>query len=154
MSDALYSVEREFSVSIDELWDAWVTPAKLQVWYCPTDLSVQLGSVISEAVVDGWWTVGVEVPQFDFVAYFYGKYLEVSVNSKLVHTLYYTQDALEFQARDLTKEFHTIHIDFAERGDSSWVRFTQFGEMPAEQAAQSKAGMESYFDNLQKFLAL
>ena len=37
--DLLYSVEREFDSSIDDLWDAWVNPQKLEIWYHPTDLS-------------------------------------------------------------------------------------------------------------------
>jgi hypothetical protein len=44
-------------------------------------------------------------------------------------------------------------IDFEDRGGKSWCKFTQFGEMPAEQAEMSRLGMVSYFDNLEKFLA-
>jgi uncharacterized protein YndB with AHSA1/START domain len=58
----------------------------------------------------------------------------------------------EFASRDLTLAHHVIHVDFEERGDTAWVRFTQFGEMPAEEAAGAKEGMESYFDNLERFL--
>jgi hypothetical protein len=50
-------------------------------------------------------------------------------------------------------EAHRIEIDFEERGENSWVRFTQFGELPEGQAGQAKAGMESYFDNLGLFLS-
>ncbi|NBR77686.1 MAG: hypothetical protein EBT76_02670, partial [Microbacteriaceae bacterium] len=70
----LYSVERTYPVSMQKLWDAWVKPEALAVWYAPTDLSVEKDSVQNEAVVGGIWTVGVSVPQYDMVAYFFGEY--------------------------------------------------------------------------------
>jgi hypothetical protein len=57
-------------------------------------------------------------------------------------------------ARKIDELAHRIEIDFEARGDSSWVRFTQFGELPADQAEGAKAGMESYFDNLGLYLGL
>jgi uncharacterized protein YndB with AHSA1/START domain len=152
MSDPLYSVERAYPVAIDALWNAWVDADALEQWYSPTALQVLPGSVVSDAREGGWWTVGVDVKEFGFVAYFYGTYSEVVPHSRLVHSLYYTQDAAEFASRDLTLAHHVIHVDFEERGDTAWVRFTQFGEMPAEEAAGAKEGMESYFDNLERFL--
>jgi len=35
----------------------------------------------------------------------------------------------------------------------TWVRFAQYGEMPADQATMAQAGMESYFDSLGAYLA-
>jgi uncharacterized protein YndB with AHSA1/START domain len=152
MSNFLYSVEREYPVAIEELWDAWLNPEKLEVWYAPTDLRVLPGSVESEPKVDGWWTVGVDVSQFGFVAYFYGKYLEIIEHQLITHTLYYTQSETEFKQRDLTAEHHLIKVEFESRGKNSWVKFAQFGELPNGEADQAKAGMESYFDNLANFL--
>jgi len=43
-------------------------------------------------------------------------------------------------------------LDFEDRGVNSWVKFSQFGELPEGQAEQAKAGMESYFDSLSNFL--
>ena len=152
MSEFLYSVEREFDATVDQMWHAWTDAAALEQWYSPTMLSVLPGSVVSEPVVGGWWSVGVDVPDNGFVAYFYGQYSEVVDGSRLVHTLYYTQDADAFAARDLTVEHHIIEIDIESRGDKSWARFAQFGELPEGQAEQAQAGMESYFDNLELFL--
>lgn len=149
----LYSVEREYPVAVKALWDAWMDADALQSWYSPTDLKVVPGSVVSENVVGGWWTVGVDVSQFGFNAYFFGTYSELSKNKRIVHSMNYTQDAAEFAARVITADAHTIQIDFEDRGASSWVSFTQFGELPADQAEGAKAGMESYFDNLGIYLA-
>lgn len=153
MSEFLYSVEREFSAPIDAMWHAWTDAASLEQWYCPTVLSVVPGSAVSQPTVGGWWTVAVDVPDNGFVAYFFGTYSDVTANSRLVHTLYYTQDEAEFIARDLSGEHHRIEIDFESRGDVTWARFAQFGELPEGEAEQAQAGMESYFDNLELFLS-
>jgi len=149
----LYSVEREYPVKVSTLWDAWMNAEALQIWYSPTDLSVVPNSVVSEPAVGGWWTVGVDVSQYGFNAYFWGTYSEIEINKRIVHSLNYSQDESEFAARELSSLAHNIEIDFEDRGAKSWVRFSQFGELPEGQAEQAKAGMESYFDNLALYLA-
>ncbi len=148
----LYSVEREYPVAISKLWSAWMDADALENWYSPTDLSVVPGTVVSEPIVGGWWTVAVDVSAHGFNAYFWGTYSEIEVNKKIVHSLSYSQDATEFAARAITTDAHIIQIDFEDRGSSSWVSFTQFGDLPADQAEGAKAGMESYFDNLGMYL--
>ena len=148
----LYFVEREYKVSIERLWQAWTSAPELEMWYSPTDLSVVPGSAVSENKVGGRWAITVDVTAHGFNAYFWGRYSEFEANKKIVHTLCYSQDQGEFLARDDDAPAHTIVIDFEERSAKSWVRFTQFGEMPAEQAEMSRQGMLSYFDNLEKFL--
>lgn len=151
-SNFLYSVEREYPVSMSTLWNAWTDSSALQSWYCGTEFAVVPNSAYSDPVVHGWWTVGVDVSKFGFNAYFYGKYQKVIEHEKLIHTLFYTQEEHEFLARDLTAEHHLIEIDFETRQGSSWVRFSQYGTLPDGEAQQAQAGMESYFDNLGIFL--
>lgn len=148
----LYFVEREYSVDIDTLWNAWTSVEALEQWYCPTQLSVVPGSVVSENSVGGRWAVGVDVSAHGFNAYFWGRYSEVVPNQKLVHTLCYSQDLADFEARDDNAPAHTIVIDFEDRAGKSWCKFTQFGEMPLEQIEMTRQGTASYFDNLGKFL--
>jgi uncharacterized protein YndB with AHSA1/START domain len=153
MADSeLYFVEREYAVSIDVLWSAWTNAAELEQWYSPTELSVVPGSAVSENFVGGRWAIGVDVTAHGFNAYFWGRYSEFEPNKKLVHTLCYSQDETEFLARDDNAPAHTIVIDFEDRDGKSWCKFTQFGEMPEEQAEMSRQGMLSYFDNLEKYL--
>lgn len=153
MSELAYAVEREIDVPVEVLWDAWTDPVALEAWYHPTDLACVPGSVVSDPVVGGWWTVGVDVPEHGFVAYFYGRYTEVTDKVRLEHTMHYTQSVEEFAARDEAGEHHLIVIQFEERGFRGWVRFSQYGEMPDGQARQAQAGMESYFDSLEAYLA-
>ena len=154
MADSeLYFVEREYAASIDELWSAWTSTEKLEQWYSPTDLSVVPGSVVTENNVGGRWAVAVDVSAHGFNAYFWGRFSVFEPNNKLVHTLCYSQDETEFLARDDNAPAHTIVIGFEDRDGKSWCKFTQFGEMPEEQAEMSRQGMLSYFENLEKFLA-
>jgi uncharacterized protein YndB with AHSA1/START domain len=148
----LYSVERVFDSPVDRVWHAWVDGSSLEAWYHPTDLAVLPGSVTSQAQVGGVWAVAVDVPQHGFVAYFFGRYTVVDENERLEHTLSYTQSAEEFAARDEAAPSHDVTVEFASRGTGTWVRFSQFGELPEGQAAQAQAGMESYFDSLAAFL--
>lgn len=149
----LYFVDREYPVSVERLWTAWTEPAQLEQWYSPVFLSVVPQSAVSETRVGGQWAIAVDVSANGFNAYFWGRYSEVEEHKKLVHTLCYSQDEAEFIARSDDAPAHQIVIDFEDRGSSSWVRFSQFGEMPAEQAEASREGMESYLENLSNYLA-
>jgi uncharacterized protein YndB with AHSA1/START domain len=152
MKTPLYFVEREYPVDLAKLWGAWVEADQLQKWYSPQVLEVVPDSATSEAVVGGTWAIAIDVSVNGFNAYFWGKYTEVKFQEKLVHTLFYSQDELEFNLRGDDQSHHVIEIDFEARGDKSWVRFSQFGQMDAEQAEASKDGMESYLDNLASHL--
>jgi uncharacterized protein YndB with AHSA1/START domain len=152
--DFLYSVEREYSVPVERLWQAWTNAAELEAWYHPTVLSTLAGSVSSEATDGGLWTTGIDVPDYGFVAYFYGWYSNVQPLVSLEHTMCYTQSAEEFAAKDPNAPHHKVKVEFESRGDGkSWVKFSQFGEMPEEQIQATTDGMSSYFDSLGEFLA-
>ncbi len=153
MDTPLYTVEREFPVPVERLWRAWTDPSELEWWYHPVDLAVVPGSVTSHVVVGGEWAVGVDVPQHGFVAWFHGRYTEVHVPTRFVHTLHYTQDRGEFEARDESGGHHLVSVDLAPRDDGAWAGWSQFGEMEADQVAATRAGMESYFDSLEAHLA-
>jgi uncharacterized protein YndB with AHSA1/START domain len=153
MNTPLYFVEREYPVSLPTLWNAWVEADQLQKWYSPEVLDTVPNSATSDAVVGGDWAIAIDVSVNGFNAYFWGKYTEVKFQEKLVHTMNYSQDELEFNLRGEDQAQHVIEIDFEARGENSWVRFTQFGSMDPEQAEATKDGMESYFNNLQNYLS-
>lgn len=144
----LYSVEREYPVSIDRLWKAWTEASELESWYFPTDLGSTKGATVSELTVGGLWTCGVEVPEQGFTAYFFGKYSVIQKNKLLEHTLHYTTSPDEFEAKDFTTQSHLIRIEFEDRGNNSWSKFSQFGELPEGQAEMAQAGMKSYLESL------
>jgi uncharacterized protein YndB with AHSA1/START domain len=149
-----YSVERTYPVDVDRMWSAWTHAAELEQWYAPTDLSVVPGSVVSDAVIGGRWAVAVDATAYGHIAYFWGRYDDVSPGSRLIHSLSYSQDEADFVAHDDDAPYHDIVIDMESRDGGTWVRFAQYGDMPAEQAAMAQAGMESYFDSLGQHLGV
>ena len=149
----LYSVEREFPVSVDRLWKAWTDATELESWYFPTELSATKGATVSDLVIGGLWCCGVEVQAQGFTAYFFGQYTEIVQNKLLAHTMHYTTSAEEFARKDLTTESHLIRIEFEDRGSNSWSKFSQFGELPEGQAEMAQAGMNSYLESLAQHLA-
>ena len=148
----LYSVEREFPVSIDRLWRVWTDASELEAWYHPTDLSTTKGATVSDLIIDGLWSCGVEVPAQNFTAYFFGQYTEIVHNELLEHTLHYTTSTEEFEKKDFSTESHLIRIEFEDRGPNSWSKFSQFGELPEGQAEMAQAGMNSYLESLSNYL--
>ena len=151
--EALYSVEREYPVPVKRLWRAWTDPAELEQWYSPVALAVVPGSVVSDVKLGGHWKSAVDVPEHAFVAYFWGRFSDVVPERRLEHSLFYSQEEAEFVLADESGEYHVISVDFEPRGEqAAWVRFSQFGNMPAEQVEATQLGMESYFDNLERYL--
>ena len=49
---------------------------------------------------------------------------------------------------------HLVVVEFEARDFRSWVKFSQFGELPEGMAVRAQAGMESYFDSLGNYLAV
>lgn len=152
MNKLLYEVEREYPVQIETLWNAWVKADQLQKWYSGYGLEIIPNSATSDAVIGGDWSIAIDVSANGFVAYFWGKYTEVLFHKKLVHTMFYSQDQLEFNLRGEDQNHHLIEIEFEARNESSWVKFSQFGSMDQEEAEAARDGMESYFDSLGSYL--
>lgn len=148
----LYSVEREFPVSIEKLWKAWANASDLEAWYHGTAHRSVKGSTESELVSGGLWSCGVYVPSHDFSVYFYGRYTKIIQHEIIEHTMHYTDSADEFKLKDFNTASHDVVISFESRGEKSWVKFSQYGELPEGEEKQAQAGMESYFDSLGNFL--
>ncbi len=149
-----YSVEREFDIPLEILWAAWTDPVALEAWYHGVGMTAVPRSVNSEAEVGGLWSVAIDVPEYEFVAYFYGEYTAVVDQARLEHTMFYTQSLDEFNAKDMSSDYHDIRIEFESKDFRSWVKFSQFGNMPESDALQAQKGMESYFDSLSNYLSI
>ena len=142
-----------FDVPVNVMWSAWTTASALEAWCRPTELSVVPGSATSEATVGGAWSIGIDASKFGFTPYFYGQYTEVVPHERLRHTMHDTESAEAFAAAEKTTPFHEIEIDFSEDEGGTTVTFRQIGDLPDDEAARAKAGMESYFDSLAAYLA-
>ncbi len=148
----LYSVEREFPVRVSTLWSAWTKAEELENWYHPTNFAAVKGATVSALYLGGIWACGVDVQPHNFVAFFYGKYIKIEEFTVIEHTMHYTESKLDFDAKDLTTPSHLVVINFEDRGENSWVKFSQFGDLPAGEEKRAQAGMESYLDSLALYL--
>ena len=148
----LYSVEREYTQPMSRIWEAWTDAAQLEAWYHPTVLANVVCSSVSEPHVGGNWAIAVDVPEHNMQSCFWGQYTAVEEGKLLEHTMFYTQDPAEFAAKDLSGEFAKIVVDFEERPTGTWVKFSQYGELPEEHIPLAKAGMDSYFQSLADYL--
>ena len=147
-----YSVERVYAYPLEKLWQAWTQAAALQSWYHGVEHRCVPDSVTADAAVGAIWSVGIDVPQYNIQVFFYGTYLTVTPQTQLVHTMHYTEMAEDFAIKDMSTPAHRVVIDFEQRPGLTWVRFAQYGDMPAEQIPLATAGMQSYFDSLQNYL--
>ena len=152
MDQLAYFVERHFPVSRERLWQAWTVASELEQWYCPPDLAVVPGSVLSEPYVGGRWAVGVDVQPLGFVAYFFGRYTDITAPTRLVHTLHYTEDQEEFRRMDETSDYHLVEVTLLATPEGCVGRYSQWGQMDPEEAAQAKEGMGGYLAHLASYL--
>ena len=148
----LYSVEREFNVSIDKLWHAWTDASALTAWHHPVGMSCVPGATQSEMAIEGLWSYAVQVPGRESISHFYGKYSLVQEKLRFEHSMHYTESKDEFEVKDFSTPAHQISVEFEARGEKSWSKFSQFGEAPEAQVALMTQGIESYFDSLEEFL--
>ena len=151
--DFLYAVERELDVSVETLWNAFTDTEALQAWYHPTMLNSVAGATLSEPWVDGKWQCAIEVPVDGSEHCFYGRYTEVEPLKFLEHTMHYTVDTEAFEKRDERTDFHIVKIEFEARGNKSFVRWSQFGELPEDQIEMTREGMNNYLESLELYLA-
>jgi len=148
----LYSVDREFNVSIDKLWHAWTDAHALEEWHHPVGMSCLSGATQSEMKIGGLWTYAVQAPGRESISYFFGKYSLIQENLRFEHSMHYTESKDEFELKDFNTPAHQISAEFEARGEKSWSKFSQYGEAPQAQVALMKQGIESYFDSLRDFL--
>ena len=148
----LYSVEREFHVPISKLWNAWTSAEALAAWHHPVGMSCLPGATRSDLKIGGVWSYAVQVPGRESISYFFGKYSDIREQSRFVHSMHYTESKADFELMDFTSPAHEIEVIFESRGQSSWSKFSQYGEAPKEQVLLMTQGIESYFDSLEKFL--
>ena len=149
----LYSVEREFLVKVETLWSAWTNANELEDWYHPTEFAAAKGATVSDLHIGGSWACGVDVQAHNFVAYFFGQYTRIEEFTLIEHTMHYTESKADFEAKDLNTPSHLVVLNFEDRGNNSWVKFSQFGELPAGEEKRAQVGMESYRDSLSRHLS-
>ena len=85
-SDRELVVTRTFDGPARLVWKAWTTPELMMRWWAPKSFGIDLVSCEIDARTGGGYRLAFAVPGMDEPVAFFGKYLEVIPNQKLVWT--------------------------------------------------------------------
>jgi uncharacterized protein YndB with AHSA1/START domain len=85
-SDRELVVTRTFDGPARLVFAAWTTPELMMRWWAPASFGIKLVSCEIDARTGGGYRLAFEVPGMDEPMAFFGKYLEVIPNQRLVWT--------------------------------------------------------------------
>ncbi len=136
------NLKKEFPVSKDLLYKAWIDPSELKQWWKPLDK--QLTEVTNDVKEGGKVHYGFE----DGHLQINGEYKEVSENEKLVYTWNW-----ELPENAVHRGEYLLTILFNGHGNNSTLEVTQesFSEEHAIQPHEQ--GWEQALEDLEKYLS-
>jgi uncharacterized protein YndB with AHSA1/START domain len=132
-------IKRVFDGSIEEVFDAWVNPEKLDIWHHPDGYS-------SKTKVNGLKNYEIEMSNnsINQVGIISGEYLEFDRPNRLVFTWSWNWQ------KDLPAT--KVEVDFKKLDESKTEIFlTHSGFMDEVTAKQHETGWGQAFTNLEKF---
>jgi uncharacterized protein YndB with AHSA1/START domain len=150
-SDTELVVTRMFNAEPRVVFDAWTKPELVKRWWAPKSRGAVMVSVEGDARVGGTYRYVFSAPQAGTMA-FSGKYLEVVVPSRLVHT-----EGFEPTASGVEGEPSVVTVTFEARGDKTFV--TSRSKFPSKDvldmvlATGMEGGMRETFDQLDEMVA-
>jgi uncharacterized protein YndB with AHSA1/START domain len=86
ISDRELKVTRTFDGPARLVFAAWTTPELMMRWWAPASFGIKLVSCEIDARTGGGYRLAFEVPGMDEPMAFFGKYLEVIPNQRMVWT--------------------------------------------------------------------
>ena len=86
ISDRELRVTRTFSAPARMVYAAWTRPELMMRWWAPASFGIKLVSCEIDARTGGGYRLAFEVPGMDEPVAFFGKYLEVIPNERMVWT--------------------------------------------------------------------
>ena len=145
-SDTEIVVTRAFNAEPHMVFDAWTKPELVKRWFAPKSRGALVVSTEGDVRVGGGYRTVFSSPRAGTMA-FSGKYLEVVVPSRLVHT-----EGFEPSANGVEGEPCVITVTFEARGDKTFV--TSRSKFPSKQvldmvlATGMEDGMRESYDQL------
>lgn len=138
-------ITKEFPVSTDQLYKAWVTEEDLKQWWKP--MGAQLKSVTNELKEGG--TVKYEFAGGDDHTFsITGKYDEVKEKELLKYGWNW-----EIPNEPIENSQYTLTVKFSGQGNSSTLDVTQENFKDEESIAPHKQGWEKSLNDLQQYLS-
>lgn len=136
-------ISKDFPVSVDQLYKAWISPDALKKWWTPMDK--KLTDVQNDVKKGGSikYTANDSEPSLVIT----GEYEEVKEKEKLVYTwdFNFSEDAFE-------ESPFRLSINFTKDGNSSSLEVHQENLKDNEAVQVHKKGWEKQLDNLKKYL--
>ncbi len=145
-------VRRDMAAPPSAVWHAFTSADALAAWYHPVGFSTPRESVTSDARVGGRWSASVVVPMDGSAHHFFGRYRVVEQPSVLEYSMYYAAGD-DLASATESGPSHTVIVVIEALGAGSRVTLLEYGLLPAGEAVNAQAGMESYFDSLAEFLS-
>lgn len=140
-------VEKEFPVSVDELYDAWVGPEKLKQWWKPA------GNQLKEVQIDlkqgGRFQYVFATNEGEEDLKITGDYKEVEPQKKLVYS--WNWELPHTQAVP-NNEFQ-LTIEFSGEQNGSRIKVTQENFKDKESIHPHREGWDKALDDLHNFLS-
>ena len=136
-------VTRVFDAPVRIVFQAWTTPALFMQWWAPKSAGVPLLSCEMDVRVGGGYRVAFGTDAANAMAFF-GKYIEVIPNARLVWTNEESEDAA------------VTTVTFEERGDKTLLVLRELypsKEALDEACAGMEGGMPEQFEQLDELLA-
>jgi uncharacterized protein YndB with AHSA1/START domain len=144
MENKNYTVEvsKDFSVSKDNLYDAWTKPELLKEWWKP--MNNKLTEVTNDISEGG--TVRYEFENNGLVIS--GEYIEVKEKERLVYTWNWN-----FPQDEVKNASYKLTVQFKVKDDSSTLQITQDNFHNEEGTLPHKQGWDKALEELEHFLS-
>jgi uncharacterized protein YndB with AHSA1/START domain len=117
VSTTTLKMTRQFNVSAEKVFDAWLNPAMMKKWLFTTELTNKLA--MSEARVGGEWQVADHREGTDYMAN--GKYIEIDRPNRLVFT---------FRMPQFSDLMDTVTVEIQALEQGCEMNFTQVIHVP------------------------
>ena len=134
-------VSKDFSVPVDQLYDAWTSTEKLKQWWKP------MNKTLTEVVNDIKEGGTVKYLFSDNSLVIEGKYLEVKPKEKLVYTWDW-----DLPADDVKDSAYKLTIEFSKKNNQLAIHVIQENFENEEGTLPHKQGWEKGLEDLDKFL--
>lgn len=139
------SAEKDFSVPVEQLYKAWITPEDLKQWWHPSDN--KLKTVELDIREGGALKYEFEGPDGNISVVITGEYKEAKPNEKLVYTWNW-----QVTGSSLKQSDHQLSITFQPAGQGSKISVVQENLQSDESITPHREGWEKALDDLFSYL--
>ncbi len=143
--DTKLGTEKQFSVPVEQLYQAWITPEDLKQWWHPSEN--KLTTVELNVQVGGQFKYEFEAKEGQTSLVITGEYKEVIPNQKLVYTWNW-----DVNNDHVKKSDHQLTIEFQSAGEGSRIHVTQDNYQNSESVTPHEEGWEKALNDLENYL--